>query len=52
MNCFKSELQAINNELEKIELEILKAELDLKFKKEVLKKNYDKKRKLLTCYRF
>lgn len=52
MTDFHKKLKAINEAIETLELEILKLEYDLKYKKEVLKKNNEKKRRLLSSYRY
>lgn len=50
MNDFTKELKLYNEKIDEIELEIIKTDFELQYKKILLKKIQEKKRKLLTDY--
>lgn len=52
MNDFNKKLKAINDLIEKLENDILKLEYDIRYMKEILKINKERKRRLLSSYRY
>ena len=51
MSDFTKTLKLYDEKIDDLELEIIKKDFDLQYKKILLKKMHDKKRKLLSSYK-